>query len=299
MTLSYLSQDTEINIINQLIPYLDNKQFVDIGAEKGSFAHTLLQQGMSGVLFEPMPKHIQLLEDLVREYPDAHLMKCAITDIDSFQTFNVATDAEGNELDYYHSLQKAHADGVFEHSKSFEVECRSIESLVKEHKIPLMLGILKTDTEGNDLKVLRGLGELRPELIVCEYFCDGLYDGWSEGSPEAMIQYMSALGYSSYLAIKRRDNLEFVATGPTLFQDKQWGNLFFFRTDFYQKTQLIIAQCLLQNEKAISEQSILQTNQLAEKENVIQALQSAKKHRPFRNSKKLAWLKHFFNNSKS
>jgi FkbM family methyltransferase len=157
MSTEYLSQETEIKIIDLLIPYLDNSFFVDIGAEKGSFALFLLKHGMNGVLFEPMPKHFPVLEAIVNDYPDVSLLKCAITNVDSKQSFHVATDLQGNELDYFHSLQKAEAPGVFAHNKSFEVECRSIESLVKQGQISSELGILKTDTEGNDLNVLKGL----------------------------------------------------------------------------------------------------------------------------------------------
>lgn len=160
MTYNTLSQDTEIRLIKRLAPFLTDKTFVDIGAEKGVFAQTMLELGMNGVLFEPMPKHLPVLQKLVSRYEGAALFTCAVTDTDTTQLFNVATDTDGQELDYYHSLQKAEAPGVFSHSKSFEVECRSLQSLAKRGEIPLNLGVLKTDTEGNDLNVLRGVGDL-------------------------------------------------------------------------------------------------------------------------------------------
>lgn len=276
MTYNSLSQDTEIKLINRLCPYLANRSFIDIGAEKGVFALTLLEQGLSGVLFEPMPRHFPILKELVAKHADAKLCTCAITNIDTRQQFNVATNTNGEELDFYHSLQKADAPEIFTHSKSFEVECRSLQSLAERGEIPFELGILKTDTEGNDLNVLRGLGSLYPELVICEYFSQGLYNGWSEGGPEIIIEYMRGLGYVTYLATKRIGSLEFIGVNTALFQDKQWGNLFFFREDFYMKTKSVIDECVMLNEEDLSGKFNKINAELEDKETVIQQLISEK-----------------------
>jgi len=272
MTYNSLSQDTEIKLINLLSPYFANRNFVDIGAEKGAFALAMLELGMSGVLFEPMSRHFPILQKLVGRYADATLHNCAITHIDTKQRFNVATDADGLELDYYHSLQKADAPGIFSHSKSFEVECRSLQSLAEHGEIPSNLGVLKTDTEGNDLNVLRGLGILRPEIIICEYFTKGLYGGWPEAAPELIIEHMRGLGYRTFLATKRIDDLEFIGIGMALYHEKQWGNLFFFRDDFYEKASSVIAECIRDNEEELSKKFHTMNTELEEKEKVIQQL---------------------------
>lgn len=267
-----LSQDTEIDLLIQLIPYLENKYFVDIGAEKGFFALTLLQNNLSGILFEPMPKHFNALNDLTSKFSNSKYFTYAISNEDSTQQFNVATDSAGNELDYYHSLLKADAPGVFAHSKSFQVQCRSLNSLVKSNEIKSEIGILKTDTEGNDLNVLRGLGKITPELIICEYFSTGLYNGWTEGGPDLIIEYMRNLGYSTFLATKRIGGLEFVTLGSTLFQEKQWGNLFFFRNDFYYKVKTEVDKFVFKNEIELFNKFNNLNTALEEKEKVIQQL---------------------------
>lgn len=267
-----LSQDTEIVLIDRLVCFLNCKYFIDVGAEKGTFSKIMLGHGMAGVVFEPLPKHFAILNDLVKRYPKAALRTCAITNVDTKQFFNVATDDEGRELDYYHSLQKASAPGIFSHNKSFEVECRSLKSLAERGEIAQEIGVLKTDTEGNDLNVLRGLGLLRPEIVVCEYFSPGLYNGWAEGAPELAIEHMHGLGYEKFLATKRIGALEFLGTSPTLFQDKQWGNLLFFRNDFYKKAESTILKAILEKEIDISRQFAKMDFDLREKEKVIQQL---------------------------
>ncbi len=275
MTSNYLSQNTEIDLLKRLIPYLSNKNFIDIGAENGVFSLSMLELGMSGVLFEPMPRHFSTLEILVKNYKDVRLYTCAITNIDTRQSFNVAMNDAGQELDYFHSLQKADANGIFSHSSSFEVQCRSLESLNNHSEIPSDIGVLKTDTEGNDLNVLRGLGKLRPEVIICEFFTKGLYNGWSEGSPELIIDYMFGIGYKHFLTIKRIGDLEFMGIGMALYDDKQWGNLFFFRDDFYEKSKSTIAECVLSSEQELIRKFNEYSVELEEKEKNISIFKEA------------------------
>ncbi len=277
MPKNYLSQETEIDLIIQLSPYLSNKFFLDIGAEKGEFSQIMLEQGMGGILFEPLPRHHAELKKLINQYKNATFHKYAITDIDTTATFYVATDDDGNELDYFHSLQKASAPGVFSHSIAFDVECRSLHSLSSEGFICHEIGILKTDTEGNDLKVLRGLGDLRPEIIICEYFTQGLYDGWIESDPTLIIQYMRKLGYLNFFVTKRTNNMEFVGINTEVYQKKQWGNLFFFREDFYAKAHLETANFILNNEREIQCKFENLLLELEKKEKVIQQLLSERK----------------------
>jgi hypothetical protein len=107
MTYNTLSQDTEIRLINRLAPFLTNKAFGDIGAEKGVFAQTMLERGMNGVLFESMTKHLSVLQKLGNRYEGNTRHTCTETDIGIKQFFNVITDADDQELDCCLSLQKA------------------------------------------------------------------------------------------------------------------------------------------------------------------------------------------------
>lgn len=298
MTYNSLSQDTEIMLISRLVPFLTKRNFVDIGAEKGTFSLTMLELGMSGVMFEPMPRHHSILQKLVSKYAGVTLHTCAITDTDKKQQFNIATDENGREIDYYHSLQKAEAPGIFTHSKNFEIECRSIQSLVKCGEIPHDLGILKTDTEGNDLNVLRGLGTLQPEIVICEYFTKGLYDGWSEGAPELIIDYMRGLGYQTFLATKRIGDLEFIGINIALHQEKLWGNLFFFKDDFYEKAKSTVAECILRKDEELSNKFIQINIQLVEKEKVIQQLLSQRETPKTKHTSNQGWLARIFDTNR-
>ena len=221
----YLGQDLDVDLITVLAPFVRERFFVDVGAEKGSLASLMFSLGMRGALFEPMQRHREALVELAR-VNGSKAYPWAIDEKDGSRELFVATDPEGNELDYFHSLQRIDPGPLFRHARSIPVPCRSLESLLADGTIPAAVGILKTDTEGNDLFVLKGLGALRPELIVCEYFTEGLYPGWENARPELAIECLRSKGYARYLATKRTLGFEYCTASPAGFLPRQWGNLF-------------------------------------------------------------------------
>jgi len=266
-----LGQDLEMSLIGAVAPFLRSRTFVDVGAERGGVASALIGFGLRGVLFEPLPRHFAALSRLAAQTgSSAHSF--AIDERDGERDLFVATDAAGNELDYFHSLHRLDEETRFRHSKQLRVTCRSIASLVGEGIVPDPLGVLKTDTEGNDLAVLKGMGSLRPEVVVCEYFTEGLYRGWENARPELAIELMSSLGYRRAVAIKRIDELEYCAASPMGFLPRQWGNLFFFSDALFAAAQGALARFLAGVEaRFIGSMQSIAADRVA-KEAVIQGL---------------------------
>lgn len=266
-----LGQSAEIELMRVLVPYLHAKSFVDVGAEKGAIASALFQAGLAGTLFEPLPRHLLALQALAHGYGGT-VYPWAVADADDTRQFHVATDAEGRELDYFHSLERIDHDARFAHGKSFDVRCRSLASVMSDGLLPNKLGILKIDTEGRDLSVLRGLGELRPELVVCEFFTEGLYDGWKEAHPALAIELMRKLGYTRYVVYKRVDGFEQCVMGPCGFLPRQWGNLAFVSDALFSKAEAVIVSHLEQAEATLVHQWLSIVTDREAKESVIRAL---------------------------
>ncbi|MEQ9008594.1 MAG: FkbM family methyltransferase [Ekhidna sp.] len=279
MKADYLSQDTEIKLLSVIVQFLDTRNFIDIGAEKGAFAQCLLEKGLPGVLIEPLPAHQLTLTELVERNPGARLLPFAISDSDADGELFIAKNSDGVELDHFHSLQKARAPGVFEHQMSIPVRCRSLSSLKEEGLIPDFIGILKIDTEGNDLRVLKGMGSLRPEIVVCEYFSNEIYDGWTESSADVIVRYMEELGYNKYLITKRVSGLEFIGVMSTTCHDRQWGNLFFFKNETFSDCLQEINNIIRESEAMLVEQFNLLHIELDKKEDVIKELSHSSKER--------------------
>jgi FkbM family methyltransferase len=271
MTLDALGQDAEVNLMRAIAPHLQFNNFVDVGAERGAIAQALFSCSLQGVLFEPLPRHFRALQTWVDPRRGA-VFPWAISDADGDRDLFVATDAAGDELDHFHSLQPARQEGVFQHEEKIQVRCRSLDSLSRDGILPKEIGLLKTDTEGNDLNVLRGLGGLRPELVVCEYFTDGLYEGWRDGDPELAIRQMRELGYSKYVAFKHYNGLDLCVSGPCAFVPNQWGNLFFFSEELFARTRNEIADTMQHFErKLVSDWDHINADRVA-KESVIREL---------------------------
>lgn len=290
MASEWLSQDFEIDLLKRLLPFLSRRDFIDIGAERGLFAGVLLGLGLTGIMIEPMPKYLPQLRALQVAHPGTGLLTCAIAHEDAERDFFVATDESGQELDYFHSLVPTEGEKGFTHSKSFRVQCRSVHSLAQQGEVAVEVGILKTDTEGNDLYVLRGLGAMRPEVLVCEYFCPGVYQGWPDGAPGPMVAHMQALGYRHWLATKRVPNseLEFLELNPGAYAKSQWGNLFFFRDDFYEKASGTLSEAIRDSQVRGTALVADLWQQLTAKEAVIQTLVRE------RDSRSGTWWRRFF-----
>jgi FkbM family methyltransferase len=228
-------QDTDLTIIGVLLPHLTMRRFIDVGAEKGGFANLLFRMGFErGVLCEPLPSH---LEHLDRRFEGSHatILPYAIDREDRTARFHVACDAAGNDLDYFHSLNRVPDHDYFRHGRSLEVRCRSLESLLASGEIDADIGLLKIDTEGNDLRVLQGLGPIRPELVMCEFVPPAVYPDWPLSFAENLVPEMRRLGYHRLVAIQRTHGggAECVRLAPSGFTANDWGNLLFIRDDVY------------------------------------------------------------------
>ena len=276
MSTDLYAQETEFTILDSLLPVLRGKTFLDIGAEKGSFAKFLLDRGFTGSVFEPFPGHQKELAALaaktgVKFYP------CAVDRTDRTAQFHIAGDDQGRDVDYYHSLHKIAQDDRVKHQRVIEVPCRSLASLAAAGEIPTEVGILKTDTEGNDLAVMQGLGPVQAEVLICEFFTEGLYAGWEEAHPRGLIARAEQLGFSQYIAIKRWEGQELASLKPAVFLPKQWGNLIFMRLKVFRDAAEPLQKIVAASERRLLEAVVAQTRAAEEKEAVIQNLLSERK----------------------
>lgn len=242
-------QDTDFEFIKILIPHLKQKTFIDIGAEKGTFTQFLHNLGMTGTFFEPLPKFEPELKALAYN-TQCTFLPYAVDQRDGVADFYSAFDASGNPKDYFSSLHPLENDERINHKKITTVTCRSLNSLLREGLVNNQAGIVKIDTEGNDLNVMKGMSEMEAEVLMCEYFMPGIYAGWLQGHPLGLIEEAKKLGFEHYITIKRFDEFEFVSLCNDAFIDKQWGNLIFCKKNIFNavKTELdkIIAKKELQ-----------------------------------------------------
>ena len=219
-------QETEVTILKILAARLKCRTFIDVGAEKGSFAAMFFDLGFEGTLFEPFAEHLPVLQKLVAGN-GSRVFPYAIDATDHEGRLHIATDETGRPLEYFHSLQASPSAANFRHDAGVMVTCRSLDSLAEEGAIASEVGLVKIDTEGNDLKVIEGMGRLRAEVLMCEFVTPSLYPDWERSFPEGLTAAAKALGYEHCIAVSRFDEHEVVEMDPAHFVNGQWGNLIF------------------------------------------------------------------------
>jgi len=275
-------QNTEFEIIEALLSHVKRKTFIDVGAEKGSFTLLLHSHGFKGCFFEPLPKFAPELTRIA-ENTNTTFFPYAVDYTDRTTDFYIASDLAGNSLDYFSSLHPLTHDERITHKKVADVTCRSLDSLLREKRIDPYYGIIKIDTEGNDLNVLKGMETVASDVLMCEYFMPGTYAGWELGHPLGLIQEAKKLGFEHYIAIKRIDEYEMVSIDNTAFVDNQWGNLIFLKQSIFDLAKPSLDVIISNNEVRLFKKILETTNILRkccdERLNTIDLLEKICKER--------------------
>jgi Methyltransferase FkbM domain len=107
-----------------------------------------------------------------------------------------------------------------------------LESLQHSAKIPTKLGVVKIDTEGNELNVIRGMGSLRPSVVMAEFWSEGhVFAAWkSLNKLPDLVAEMRKRGYKCNIAIYRLESLDrsrFISNSARV-PNGSWGNVLFF-----------------------------------------------------------------------
>lgn len=126
-----------------------NLVIFDVGANFGQYSDILVQNAQNfGIdidlhLFEPQEKCVQLLKD---KYKKMNVNQVAVS------------DEEGESYIFYDKERSSFANLFGEGEKFEKVKLIRLDTYIKERNIK-HCDFLKIDVEGNELKVIRGLGE--------------------------------------------------------------------------------------------------------------------------------------------
>ncbi len=203
--------------------------------ERGSFTEMALAAGAVKVIgFECLPRHTQFLKERFAREPRVEVHELAISCKSGIAPLHIATDLNGNELDFYHTLSDLpDSNSVIRSSIRLNVPTATLADLRRKAIIPEQVHLLKIDTEGHDLMVLEGLGPLRPMVILTEYW-DTLPEtsGICSYSLQDLACWALKHGYSHRITTRRNGPLELVESASTWSLPGDWGNVFLFRNDF-------------------------------------------------------------------
>ena len=192
-------QEPEASLLGSFISRLEHKAVIDVGAERGAFVETMLSAGSDAVhAIEPEPGNAAFLRERYGKSGLVTLHECAISDSDGQLCLHVSESPEGVPVSFGHTVIDRPDTDEIAWRETITVRARSLSSLVEAGEIPARVGILKVDTEGHDLAVIRGTGALDSDVVMVEHYgatCPGSaravpmdYRGDGRRSPGAWIR---------------------------------------------------------------------------------------------------------------
>jgi FkbM family methyltransferase len=165
---------------------------LDIGAYHGDFAARFLDNGRfhEAILFEPNPKNFAEIEKRFAGRSEAKIENAACDTQAGERAFFCAGETyTGSLLPYRRPTPTPVERSV--------VQCVTLDGYLNEHQALDKIGLVKIDTQGNDLRVLQGAETLlrvsRPWIVV-ELIYVPHYE--NQGHPHDLALWLAARGYT-------------------------------------------------------------------------------------------------------
>jgi FkbM family methyltransferase len=222
-------QEPEARLLTALLARVGNRTVVDVGAERGAFAHELLRAGSDFVhLIEPEPANADALRQQFAGDGRVTVHEYAAGAADGQLSLRRSFAPDGTPLSFGHTvLDRPDADEIGWHD-AVVVEARSLASLVEEGAVPVRIGILKVDTEGHDLAVISGIGPLDPDVVMVEHWIDLPHSlGPCPWTIDEMTTPLAARGFSHFAFIVHRGEFSILQWDDAAIDVGAVGNLVF------------------------------------------------------------------------
>ncbi len=221
------------------VPFADaHPLLVDVGAHHGSFSRPFVARGWRVLAFEPETENRHRFEEQLGADPNVTCLPYAVSDRHGERTtFFVSDEHYG-----IHSLTPWHST----HHAAYEVQTVRLDAILAERGSP-HVNLLKIDTEGADLSVLKGFdwSADRPDVVLAE-FMDERTEPHFRYTHHDMVQLMEANGYLAFVSawspvvqyaregVQQRGPRWLECSPYPLEPVPQWGNVIFVRPDRYR-----------------------------------------------------------------
>jgi FkbM family methyltransferase len=245
-TSEYATVNPELGLMSFLYSHLPGRNALDIGAHTGEVSDWLLKTGYEVYAFEPYPPNYTRLTERLKAYKAFHGFNLALGAVDGELPLHLVDDLTDDKRyddpTVFHSLaQHGMPEGLL-FQETIQVQVKRLSDLHKSGVIPAKISLVKIDTEGYDLEVIRGMdGHRYP--VVCVEFWDVHIPFADNGllyTVESMVREMARRDYPWYILIYRvwgQNQTAFFCNHDRPVPGS-WGNIFFFRDrDTFQQAQ--------------------------------------------------------------
>ena len=236
-TSDYVSTNPEVGLMSFLYSHLPGRRAVDIGAHVGEVSEHLLRAGYEVYAFEPYPPSYTRLTNRLNGQHGFHAFNLALGSVSGELPLYLATDSSQDgrydDATVFNSLtQHGMPEGLsFKHT--VPVAVKRLSDLHHEGIVPPDISLVKIDTEGYDLEVIRGMNDHRYPVVVVEF--------WDIHIPfarqgllyriENMVGELRRRDYHWYIVLYRiwgQNQIGFFCNHDQSVPNS-WGNILFFR----------------------------------------------------------------------
>ncbi len=210
--------------VDRILPYIpEDGIFLDVGANVGLFTEAVLEQrpGATAILFEPVERYHRLCTERLGDRPNVTIHHLALSDADEERTIykpkhNYGGNSVVTEIMFdRREVAEVRPDTVMEEET---IRCRRFEGFSLEHGIDAV-DFIKTDTEGFDYAVLRGLLPFlertsKLPVILSELLEESFHPHGAQ--QREVVDRIAALGYDPIDMSQMRSKVEdflFVPSG--------------------------------------------------------------------------------------
>lgn len=240
--------------MSALISRLDVRTVIDVGAERGAFAEALLHAGSTEMhAIEPEPANADFLRGHFQDDPRVSVHEYAISDVDGPLELHRSTHPSGAPMSYGHTVLARPDTDEIAWRETISVRGRSLASLVEAGDLPSRVGILKIDTEGNDLAVVAGMGDLLCQVIMVEHWVDLPRSlGLCPWTIDDLTSILSPRGFSRFAFLEHRGDFVLLKWNDAEAGPGRMGNILFV----HDSLEEALAPVLLDSALNISEQNV-------------------------------------------
>jgi FkbM family methyltransferase len=166
-------QEPEARLLCALLSALERQQVIDVGAERGAFVEALLDAGADEVYaVEPEPGNADFMRKHFESDPRVRVLEYAASDADGQLQLHRSVGSSGEPVTFGHTVLDRPDTEEIAWRETVTVTARTLASLIDAGELPRQAGILKIDTEGHDLAVVAGMGDLDCDVVMVEHWTD-------------------------------------------------------------------------------------------------------------------------------